>query len=60
MTAGVELRNKYYIGFSEATNCDLMFVVNELAAKEYKLIKNNKIAELFIIGIPSQVKRYYG
>ena len=56
MTTGVELRNKYYVGFSEATNCDFMFVVNELAAKEYKLIKN-KMA-LFIIGIPSQVKYY--
>ena len=60
MTAGINLRNKYYVSFSEATNCDFMFVVNELAAKEYKLIKNNKIAELLIIGIPLQIKNIIG
>lgn len=60
MTTGVALRNKHYVGFSEATNCDFMFVINELAAKEYKLIKKNKIAELFIIGLPSQIKNIIG
>lgn len=56
MTTGIKLRNKYYIRFSEAINCDYMFVTNKLAEKEYKLIKKIIIAKLFIIGLPLQIR----
>ncbi len=56
MTAGIKMRNKYFMKFSEATNCDYMFVTNRLALTEYKLSINTSIAKLFVIGIPAQVK----
>ena len=45
------------MNFSEATNCDHMMVVNELAKKDYQLNKISKIANIDIIGIPKQVIR---
>ena len=57
LTTGISRRNKYYMNFSEATNCDHMMVVNELAKKDYQLNKISKIANISIIGIPKQVIR---
>ena len=57
LTTGISRRNKYYMNFSEVTNCDHMMVVNELAKKDYQLNKISKIANISIIGIPKQVIR---
>ena len=55
LTTGLSRRNKYYMNYSEATNCDHMMVINELAKKDYQLNKISKIAELSIIGMPKQI-----
>ena len=59
LTVGLAMRNKYYMEFSEATNCDHMFVVNELAKKDYKANKTSKIAKIYISGIANQCKKIY-
>ena len=35
LTTGISRRNKYFMNYSEATNCDHMMVANELAKKDY-------------------------
>ena len=56
LTTGISMRNKYYMYFSEATNCDYMFVANKLAKKEYESIGKQNIAKIHDIGIASQCK----
>lgn len=56
LTTGVSMRNKYYMSYSEATNCDYMMVINELAKKDYALNKKDNIANLNVIGLPNQIK----
>jgi len=54
LTTGISMRNKYYMNFSEATNCDYMFVSNELAKKDYESHIIKKIGKIYDIGIPLQ------
>ena len=54
LTTGLSMRNKYYMQFSEATNCDYMFVSNELAKKDYESHLPKKTAKIYDIGIPLQ------
>ena len=56
LTTGISMRNKNYMNYSEATNCDYMMVINELAKKDYELNKKNNIANLNIVGLPNQIK----
>ena len=39
LTSGFAMRNKYYINFSEALYCNIMFVANNAAKKEYENVK---------------------
>ena len=39
LTSGFAMRNKYYINFSEALYCNIMFVANNAAKKEYEKCK---------------------
>ena len=56
LTTGLSMRNKYYMNFSEATNCDYMFVSNKLAKKDYESKKKIKIGKIYDIGIALQCK----
>ena len=48
LTTGISRRNKYFMNYSEATNCEMM-VANELAKKDYQLNKISKIAKINIV-----------
>jgi len=56
LTTGLSMRNKYFMNFSEATNCDYMFVANKLAKKDYESHITKNIGKIYDIGIPLQVQ----
>ncbi len=56
LTSGFAMRNKYYINFSEALYCNIMFVANNAAKKEYERCKIKNVAKIYTIGVPEQIK----